>query len=92
MTVKSTVSFTDTHHEFAQRKVKEGAFASVSSIVAAGIEQLMQDEVERNAALEAMQEGIRCRMELPREQWLAMDGTDSMFAKLREHLNTSSQR
>lgn len=91
MTVKSTVSFTDCHHEFAQRKVKEGAFASVSSIVAAGIEQMMQDEAERNAALDAMKEAIRHRMELPREEWVSMDDSDDLFARVRAHLGKTQE-
>ena len=86
MTVKSTVSFTDNHHEFAQKKVKEGAYASVSSIVAAGIEQMMQDEAERNAALDAMKLAISQRMELPRDNWVSMDDGDDLFARVRAHL------
>ncbi len=61
MTVKSTVSFTDRHHEVARRKVEEGVFASVSSVTAAGLERMMQDEAEREAALEAMKETIKRR-------------------------------
>jgi len=86
MTVKSTVSFTDRHHEFAQKKVKEGAFASVSSIVAAGIEQMMQDEAERGAALDAMKEAIKRRMDMPREEWVAMDAADDLFARARTRI------
>ncbi len=91
MTVKSTVSFTDRHHEFAQKKVKEGAFASVSSIVAAGIEQIMQDEAERGAALDAMKEVIRRRMALPRGEWVVMDDTDELFAKARDRLGKAQE-
>ena len=32
MTVKSTVSFTEKHHEFAARKVKEDTFASIEAL------------------------------------------------------------
>lgn len=87
MTVKSTVSFTDRHHEFAQKKVKEGAFASVSSIVAAGIEQVMQDEAEREVALIAMKEAIVRRMQTPREDWIAIDDADGLFARVKARLN-----
>ena len=85
MTVKTAVSFTDQHHEFARKKVKDGAFASVSSVVAAGIEQVMRDEQEREAALQAMQDTIRDRMKLPRENWVDMDGDDDIEAA-RRHL------
>ena len=86
MTVKSTVSFTDRHHEFAQKKVKEGVFASVSSMVATGIEQVMQDEAEREVALEAMKKAIAQRMETPQDEWVTMD-KDDMFARAKARLN-----
>ena len=90
MTVKTTVSFTDRHHEYAARKVAEGVFASVSSIVAAGIEQMMHDEAEREAALEAMKDTIRARMELPRESWIEFDAADDVFERARAHLASKS--
>jgi antitoxin ParD1/3/4 len=88
MTVKSTVSFTDRHHEFAYKKVKDGSFASVSSIVANSIEQMMQDEAEREAALEAMKNTIKQRMETPREEWIEMNASDDLFAKAKARLNS----
>jgi len=84
MTVKSTVSFTDRHHEFATRKAIEGEKATVSSVVAAGIEALMQDESEREVALQAMREAMRARLETPREAWI--EGTEALFAAARERL------
>ena len=84
MTVKSTVSFTDRHHQFATRKASEGEKATVSSVVAAGIEALMQDEAERKVALQAMQHAIRDRLDTPREDWI--ESTDDMFAAARERL------
>lgn len=86
MTVKTTVSFTDHHHSFAQAKVQEGHFASVSSLVAAGIERLMQDEQEREIALEAMKEAIQHRMQTPREEWIEMDAADDVFDRARARL------
>jgi len=91
MTVKTATSFTDRHHAFARKKVEEGSFASVSSVVAAGIEQLMRDEQERQTALEAMQDTIKKRMQLPRDQWVALDGDDG-FARARKHLASSSTK
>ena len=84
MTIKSSVSFTDRHHDFALRKSKEGQFGSVSSVVAAGIEQLMQDERERDEALDAMSSAIRDRLATPDTDW--KDGVDDLFAKTRRNL------
>lgn len=69
MTVKTTLSFTDRHHGFLARKVEEGVFATQSAAVAAAIEQMIQDEAERDAALLAMAEEIRRRMAIPREDF-----------------------
>ena len=85
MTIKTAVSFTDKHHKFARRKVEEGAFASVSSVVAAALEQAMQDEAERDAALEAMKDEIRARMATPREDFVPLEG-DDMFDRVRAQL------
>lgn len=86
MTVKSTVSFTDKHHEFAAQKVKEGAYASVSSVIAAGIEQLMQEEAEREAALKAMQKTIQMRMQTPESDWAEFD-EETFLTDAEAHLN-----
>ncbi len=94
MTVKTSISLTDRHHQFANRKVKDGVYASLSSLIAASVEQLMQDEQEREAALEAMQETIQERMKLPKEQWVKMDmdmdmdmdNEDPLFADLKKRI------
>ncbi len=85
MTVKTAISMTDRHHEFAKRKVEEGSYASVSSFVAANIEQAIRHEEERNIALEAMKETIQNRMALPRDQWIDIKD-DDMFARTRKRL------
>lgn len=86
MTVKSTVSFTDKHHQYAKNKAQKGESSSVSSVVAAGLELLIQDEQEREAAMQAMSESIKNRLSTPREEWL--DGTSDLFAKARKRLST----
>ena len=53
MTVKTTLSFTDRHHHFLSEKVGEGVFATQSAAVAAALEQMMQDDQERDVALSA---------------------------------------
>ena len=54
MTVKTTLSFTDRHHQFLSEKVGQGVFATQSAAVAAALEQMMQDEDEREVALQAV--------------------------------------
>lgn len=88
MTVKTAVSFTDRHHEYAKRKVHEGASASVSSVVAQGIEKLIQDENERDAALVAMSDAIKARMQTPRCEFIAMDESDTLFDDVRARLKS----
>lgn len=87
MTVKSTVSFTDKHHQFAARKVEEGSFASVSSVIAAGIEQLIKEEGEREAILEAMKETIQRRMATPVEEWLELNDENNPFRDAENYLS-----
>ena len=85
MTVKTGVSLTERHHAFALAKVKEGRFASISSVVAAGIEQIMHDEEEREIALDAMRETITQRMSLPRDEWFDLE-EDDLFEQARQRL------
>lgn len=86
MTVKTGISLTDRHHSFAVEKVKEGQFASVSGVVAAGIEQIMREEEERQVALEAMRRTIEERMALPLDQWVAFE-EDDLFEQARQRLS-----
>jgi Arc/MetJ-type ribon-helix-helix transcriptional regulator len=69
MTVKTTLSFTDRHHNFLMAKVRQGAFATASSAVAAAIEQLIEDEVQRENSLQAISSAISERMEVPRSEF-----------------------
>lgn len=73
MTVKTTLSFTDRHHQFISEKVGQGVFATQSAAVAAALEQMMQDEEERNVALQALAQEIRARMETPRDAFIDQD-------------------
>lgn len=70
MTVKTTLSFTDRHHQFWSEKVGQGVFATQSAAVAAALEQMIQDEQERDLALA---EEIRARMETPRDAFIDQD-------------------
>lgn len=88
MTVKTAVSFTERHHQFAKQKVQEGFSASVSGLVAQGIEKLIQDEMEREAVLIGMTDAIRSRMQTPLSEFIKMDETDTMFSDIRERLRS----
>lgn len=83
MTVKTTLSFTDRHHGFLAKKVGEGAFATQSAVVAAAVEQMMQDEIGRDLALRAMAEEIRRRLAASPEN---DTDADTAFAKARSRI------
>jgi antitoxin ParD1/3/4 len=74
MTVKTTLSFTDRHHDFLKSKVEQGVFATPSAAVATAIEQLIEDEVHRKNALEAISSVIAKRMETPKSEFISGEG------------------
>ena len=86
MTVKTTLSFTDRHHQFLAEKVGQGVFTTQSAVVAAALEQMMQDEEERNVALQALAQEIRARMETSRE---AFFDQDEAFAAARASIEAA---
>jgi antitoxin ParD1/3/4 len=71
MTVKTTLSFTDRHHEFMVKQVEQGTYATQSSLVADAIEQLIRQNEAREIALTAMSDEIRRRFETPREEYIS---------------------
>ena len=73
MTIKTTLSFTDRHHHFLMQKVNDGVFATQSAAVAAALEQMIQDEEEREVALTALAQEIRARMQTPRSEFVDQD-------------------
>ncbi len=85
MTVKTTISLTERHHRYAQGRAKDGRNGSVSSVVAAGLELLMQDEADRDVALDAMSDAIKARLNAPREDWV--EDVDDLFAEARHRLD-----
>jgi antitoxin ParD1/3/4 len=82
MTVSITIEMDPAQREFAERLVRDGAFADVSSVVQAGLEQMMRDDA---AGLDDLPPGtmeeIARRLELPRDQWIPLEG-DTMFEDL----------
>jgi Arc/MetJ-type ribon-helix-helix transcriptional regulator len=84
MPVRTTLSFTERHHRFLQRKVEEGVFASTSAAVASAVEAMIEDEAARQAALGAMADEIRARMATPTGEFLPMD---QVLAETRRRLD-----
>ena len=81
MTVKTTLSFTHRHHQFLSQKVGQGVFATQSAAVAAALEQMMQNDEEREIALMALGQEIRARMETPRTEFI--DQTEAFSGAYR---------
>ncbi len=86
MTVKTTLSFTDRHHLFLLEKVGQGVFATQSAAVAAAVEQMMQDEVEREVAISALAEEIRARLQTPRSEFV---DHEQVFSSARAAIKTA---
>ena len=89
MTIKTTLSFTDRHHRFLSEKVGEGVFATQSAAVASAIEQMMQDDREREIALSALAGEIRARMQTVRSEYV--DG-EQAFSAARAAIETFRRR
>ena len=89
MTVKTTLSFTDRHHRFLSEKVGEGVFATQSAAVASAVEQMMQDEQEREIALSALAEEIRTRMQTVRSAYV---DDEQAFSAARAAVEASRRR
>ncbi|WP_428427738.1 hypothetical protein [Pararhizobium sp.] len=82
MTVKIAIELDDTHREFAEKMVADGIYPSVSSVIQAGIEQMMHNDAD---PLAGMADEIRRRMELPKDQWISMQD-DNVFDRVRARL------
>ena len=89
MTIKTTLSFTDRHHRFLSEKVGEGVFATQSAAVASAIEQMMQDDQEREIALSALTEEIRARMQTVRSEYV---DDEQAFSAARAAVEASRRR
>ena len=86
MTVKTTLSFTDRHHRFLMQSIKDGVFATQSAAVAAAIEQMIQDENEREVALTALAQEVRARTQTPRSEFVDQD---KAFSAARAAIETA---
>lgn len=82
MTVKIAIELDDTHREFAEKMVADGIYPSVSSVIRAGIEHMMHSNAVTADAMAGMADEINRRMELPKDQWIPLEG-DTMFDDIR---------
>ncbi len=88
MTVKTTLSFTERHHQFLTEQVARGVFATTSAGVAAAVEQMIQDEEARQIMLSALAEEISARTATPRA---AYRGEDVTFAAAFAEIEASHE-
>ena len=89
MTVKTTLSFTDRHHRFLMQKVNDGVFATQSAAVASALEQMIQDEEEREVALMALAQEIRARARTPRSEFVSQE---QAFSAARAAINATRKK
>lgn len=91
MTVKIDIELDDTHRAFAEKMVADGRYPSVSSVIQAGIEQMMENDAATADPLAGMADEIRRRMELPKDQWIPWDG-QRLFEEVRNKLDAKYKR
>ncbi|MBP1859489.1 hypothetical protein [Rhizobium herbae] len=82
MNIKTTVTISERNLRYAEKMVEEGVYPSVSELIEASIEQMMLNRQSPDDAVANMADEIRQRMELPREQWIPLEG-DTMFEEVR---------
>ena len=75
MTVKTTLSFTDRHHQFLTEQVRKGIFASTSASVAAAVEQMIPGRGDPAGHAVALSDEIRARASTPRAAYREEDET-----------------
>ena len=84
MTIKTTIALSEDHLRYAEKLVENGQYPSVSSVIEAGIKQMIAAESEQDP-VSAMADEINRRMELPRDQWISMDD-DNVFDDVKRRL------
>jgi antitoxin ParD1/3/4 len=85
MNVKTEIILTEDQLRFAERMVEAGAYPSISSVIEAGLAQLMLRDDAVADPLASMAEELNRRMELPRDQWLPWDG-EEMVERVKKRL------
>jgi antitoxin ParD1/3/4 len=84
MTIKTTIALSEDHLRYAEKLVENGHYPSISSVIEAGLEQMMAAASEQDP-VSAMAVEINRRMELPRDQWISMDD-DNVFDEVKRRL------
>lgn len=84
MTIKTTIALSEDHLHYAEKLVAEGHYPSISSVIEAGLEQMMAAESEHDPVA-AMADEINRRMELPLDQWISMDD-DNVFDEVEAYI------
>jgi len=88
MNVKISIELPESQLEFAERKVREGGYASVSDVIAETLRDAMwaEEDRARDDPVLAMKDEILRRLALPDDQWITMDEHDTMFEDLEARL------
>lgn len=89
MNVKISIELSENQLEFAERKVREGAYTSVSEVIAESLRDTMLAEGEnadQSDPVWEMRHEIRRRLQTPDDQWITMDENDTMFEDLEARL------
>jgi len=91
MNVKTEISLTEDQLRYAERLVEEGIYPSISSVVEAGLAQLMLADETPADPLAGMADEIRRRMDLPADQWISMKD-DDLFERVRARIRARSAK
>jgi antitoxin ParD1/3/4 len=89
MNVRIYVDLSEQQMAFAERKAREGGYASVADVIVELVRDDMLAEYDKPAnhdPVMAIKDEILRRMELPDDQWVRMDENDTMFPDLRAHI------
>ena len=88
MNVKISIELPERQLEFAERKVREGAYASVSDVIAETLGGAMlaeSEKLDQSDPVWEMRHEIRRRLETPDDQWLSEEEFEKHFDKLMRY-------
>lgn len=85
MTVKSSISLTDSQNSFVRTLVEQGKYPSVSAVLQQGLELLRHKTEGEELEIEALRELIRARRKGPFMSGSAMKDRISNIADKKHH-------
>jgi antitoxin ParD1/3/4 len=91
MTIKTTVTLSESTLREAEALVERGEFASLSQLLEEGARQLILQRQDTHDPVAGMADEIRRRMELPRDQWISMKD-DDLFDRVRARIKARDNR